>query len=416
MNSMMLMPCGPSAVPTGGAGVALPAGSWRVRTMRTFLATSRGSFLAGRGPVSADRARPGQGGGEHTSERTSVRERVRAAPPTKRPQPGPSGRCSQFFDLEEVQLDRRLAAEDAHQDLDLVPFGVDFVDRPDELGERPVRDADALALRERHAVLGRLHAHVPEDLLDLGLVERDGLAADARDVRAADEARDARGVADDEPAVGIEDHLDEDVAGVDLLLDRVALALADLDLVLHGHEDLEDPVLHPHGFDPMLQVRLDLVLVARVRVDHVPALVRAPGLDLAQRHVHANTPVEEADDALEEAVPEEDVQADREADREYEHGQVAGLLDRRPGDLLQLGDRFGDEAADTGHDVSSLASVTTLVSPRAEAAALEAIRPRIVAGAMDSNLQPPVLETGALPIELHPCGSPGRYLASRWRV
>ena len=39
MNSTMLMPCGPSAVPTGGAGVALPAGSWRVSTIRIFLAT-----------------------------------------------------------------------------------------------------------------------------------------------------------------------------------------------------------------------------------------------------------------------------------------------------------------------------------------------------------------------------------------
>ena len=41
VNSMMLMPCGPSAVPTGGAGVALPAGSWSVRTIRIFLATVR---------------------------------------------------------------------------------------------------------------------------------------------------------------------------------------------------------------------------------------------------------------------------------------------------------------------------------------------------------------------------------------
>ena len=39
VNSTMLMPCGPSAVPTGGAGVALPAGSCRVRTVRIFLAT-----------------------------------------------------------------------------------------------------------------------------------------------------------------------------------------------------------------------------------------------------------------------------------------------------------------------------------------------------------------------------------------
>ena len=31
-NSMMFTPCGPSAVPTGGAGVALPAGIWSFTT------------------------------------------------------------------------------------------------------------------------------------------------------------------------------------------------------------------------------------------------------------------------------------------------------------------------------------------------------------------------------------------------
>src|SRR6185436_11312762 len=181
----MLMPCGPRAVPTGGAGVAEPAGSWRVRTVRTFLATGR------------------------------------------------EGPFSEFLDLQEVEFDGGFPAEDADEDLHLVALGVDLVDRADELGERPVGDPDALALRERDAELRRLDAHVPQDLLDLGLVERDRLAADARDVRPTDEARDARCVPDDEPAVGVEDHLDEDVAGVDLLLDGVALALADLDLVLH---------------------------------------------------------------------------------------------------------------------------------------------------------------------------------------
>ena len=36
-NSMMLTPCGPRAVPTGGAGVAAPAGIW----IRTIAATRR---------------------------------------------------------------------------------------------------------------------------------------------------------------------------------------------------------------------------------------------------------------------------------------------------------------------------------------------------------------------------------------
>src|SRR3954451_4126282 len=182
----------------------------------------------------------------------------------------------ELFDLEEVKLDWGLAAEDAHQHLDLVALGVDLVDRADELGEGTVGDPDALALGECHAVLRRLDAHVPEDLLDLGLVERDGLAPDARDVGAADEARDARRVADDEPAVGVEDHLDEDVSRVDLLLDGVTLALTDLDLVLHRDEHLEDLVLHAHRLDALLEVRLDLVLVSRVRVDHIPPLVGRP--------------------------------------------------------------------------------------------------------------------------------------------
>src|SRR5207244_9645700 len=37
-KSMMFTPCGPSAVPTGGAGVALPAAIWSFTTACTFLA------------------------------------------------------------------------------------------------------------------------------------------------------------------------------------------------------------------------------------------------------------------------------------------------------------------------------------------------------------------------------------------
>src|SRR5713101_3255379 len=39
-NSMILTPCGPSAVPTGGAGVALPAGICNFTWAVTFLAIS----------------------------------------------------------------------------------------------------------------------------------------------------------------------------------------------------------------------------------------------------------------------------------------------------------------------------------------------------------------------------------------
>src|SRR5208283_3414874 len=36
-KSMMLTPCGPSAVPTGGAGVALPAGNCSLMVVCTFF-------------------------------------------------------------------------------------------------------------------------------------------------------------------------------------------------------------------------------------------------------------------------------------------------------------------------------------------------------------------------------------------
>src|SRR5580658_8504735 len=36
-NSMVCTPCGPSAVPTGGAGVAAPASSWIFTTASTFF-------------------------------------------------------------------------------------------------------------------------------------------------------------------------------------------------------------------------------------------------------------------------------------------------------------------------------------------------------------------------------------------
>src|SRR3954451_9723767 len=124
----MLLPGGPSAVPTGGAGVAAPAGSWSVRTVRIFFSTWFLLFT--------------------------------------------QSACLQLFDLEEIQFDWCLSSEDRDEHLDLVALRVDLVDRADELGERAVRDADALTRLEGDAVLGRLPTHPAQDLLFLVLVER----------------------------------------------------------------------------------------------------------------------------------------------------------------------------------------------------------------------------------------------------
>src|SRR5207249_2725996 len=69
----------------------------------------------------------------------------------------------QLLDLQEVQLDRRLAAEDGHQDLDLVALGVHLVDDTVQVGERTVGDAHGLALRERDLVLRRVELDLPQD-------------------------------------------------------------------------------------------------------------------------------------------------------------------------------------------------------------------------------------------------------------
>ena len=101
--------------------------------------------------------------------------------------------------------------------------------------------------------------------LDVLAGQRRGLGA------LADEAGDARGVADHVPAVVVELAAHEEVAGEHLLLDDDLLAALELDDVLHRDDDLVDALLHVHGRGAGLEVLLDLLLVARLRVDDVPA-------------------------------------------------------------------------------------------------------------------------------------------------
>src|SRR5918996_2473925 len=95
---------------------------------------------------------------------------------------------------------------------------------------------------------------------------------------------------------------------------------------------------------------------------------------------------------VEDAVEHEDVDADDDRDAEDQRGQASDGLTGRPGDLLQLGPALDQVSADAGqHD--------RYVLP---ATAWGCRRARGWQGRQDSNLQPLVLETSALPIELHP--------------
>src|ERR1700744_2742354 len=115
-NSMMLTPCWPSAGPTGGAGLASPALIWSLISPTAF-------FFGGMSV------------GVPFYFRTPQRDR-----PLRRPTP-----YLNLRDLGEAQFHRCFAAEDGHQHLEFLLFGVDLVDRRRQRGERPVHDGDRLA-------------------------------------------------------------------------------------------------------------------------------------------------------------------------------------------------------------------------------------------------------------------------------
>src|ERR1700759_1493624 len=98
-KSMMFTPCGPSAVPTGGAGVAWPAGSCTLTTAASlFLLCGMELF-------------------PHLD----------------------------FCSLVERHLHRRLAPENRDQPLELLGLGVDLVHGGGQGRERPVHDGHRLA-------------------------------------------------------------------------------------------------------------------------------------------------------------------------------------------------------------------------------------------------------------------------------
>src|SRR5260370_4442784 len=277
---MMLMPCGPNAVPTGGAGVARPACSSSLSTVRIFFFDTT-SPRTPRSDAYPRHRRPEPRRGWRAEERIGqMRDAAAPGPSTQASAPKAPGRLGRadarnfgggtlmdLFHLEQVQLDRRLTAEHVDQHLELALLRVDLVDLAVEVGERPVDHAYGLADLELDPDLRGLLLHLLLDGPNLFLLKRD------RAVGGADEARDARGVANHKPRVVRHHHADQDVPREDALLDVAALAVLDLDLVFHRDEDPEDLVLHVHGLDSLLEGLLDLLLVSGVSVDPVPLRV-----------------------------------------------------------------------------------------------------------------------------------------------
>src|SRR6266403_3565694 len=217
-NSMMLTPRWPRAGPTGGLGFACPAGICSLISAMTFFAMV----------------------------------------------------CSGLLDLHEVELDGGGAPEDADQHAQLPLVRLHLFHHAVEVLERAVDHLHLLALLEEHLGLrlDRPLGHLVRDLAHLGLGDvRDG----ARVGRAAEEAGDLGGRLDDVPGLVVELHVDEDVAGEELARRGLLLPLDQLDHLLRRHQDLPEQIRLAEPADTLLEGRLHLVLVAGVRVHHVPA-------------------------------------------------------------------------------------------------------------------------------------------------
>src|ERR1700730_3647372 len=208
-KSMMFTPCGPSAVPTGGAGVAWPAGS-------CTLTTAASLFLLGG---------------------------IRVFPYLYL---GWLDLC----DLVERQLHRRFAAEDGDQHLELLSVRIDLVHGGGKRRERAVHNGNRLTDLEFHR--GRPRGlRLLRPRLRLG-GEQAGYLAELqrrRPAGQADEASHPRRVADHRPRLVGQVHAHQDVAGQHLLRNLLPLAALDLGHHVDGDLDLVDEVLHGQRLD-----------------------------------------------------------------------------------------------------------------------------------------------------------------------
>src|ERR1700690_72692 len=114
---MMLTPCWPSAGPTGGAGLAWPAGICNLMMPVTFFAIN---FYT-----------------DFTDFRELARSRLLRA--------NPCNPCLCFFNLPVFQFHGRIPPKNVDRHLQLSAFGIDFLDHAAEVQERAVVDLDRFA-------------------------------------------------------------------------------------------------------------------------------------------------------------------------------------------------------------------------------------------------------------------------------
>src|SRR5487761_2234924 len=204
-NSMMLTPCGPSAVPTGGAGVALPAGICSFTEPVTFFAITKPS-LQSLSPRSRLGLYPES---QPATAAPYFAGAIAGSITAHSPKHGENTlRC--LFHLQEIQLHRSRPAKNRNQHAQRIALRIDLVHLALEVRERSIDNADQLALLERHlrARTFRSRRLTIEHLVDLIRAQRNGRLS------AAHEPRDPRRIFHAMPQLVVHFHLHHDVARI----------------------------------------------------------------------------------------------------------------------------------------------------------------------------------------------------------
>src|ERR1700739_1160666 len=170
-KSMIFTPCGPRAVPTGGAGVALAAGNCNLMTAWTFFA-------------------------------------IRNSP--ARSPSGSSVKLSHLFDLHEIQFDRRGPAKNRYRYFQRIAIRIHVVNHACKIGKRPFDDAHLLVALEDKLLLWPVAGsrHAMQNAFHFCPRKR------RRRLARTDKSRDPRCVPDDVPGVVVHIHFHEHVAWV----------------------------------------------------------------------------------------------------------------------------------------------------------------------------------------------------------
>ena len=250
----MFTPCGPKAVPTGGAGVAWAAGDLDVDRGDELLFSHRCAFGVRAGPRGGRRGR----GGVPPPQIFSTCQYSNSV-----------GRGLPKISISTVTL----------------PCSSSIASTvPSNVSNGPSLILTGLADRQVDLDLGglllaglRVLVPAEEHPLHLGGTHRRGAGVPAAALVAGEVAHPGR-VADEVPSLVAEPHLDHHIAGEELLLDHPLFpALGVHDLLGRDH-DLPEVLVHRLPLDAGLQRLLDRLLPVRSHLQHEPleAVIVAP--------------------------------------------------------------------------------------------------------------------------------------------